>query len=271
MTAGRSLRGHGSPVELSQNQTAPPQRIDLQRAAILLDVDGTLLDIASTPSAIRVPPSLIHSLTRLQKRTRGALALISGRPLAELDRIFAPLKVPAIGGHGAELRPHDNGDSEERQVDSLDGRLRTHLMNIAKVAPGILIEDKGYAIALHYRRSPKLERMLHKEVAAICAKLAPAGVKVLCGKAVVEIKSGRFNKGTALRELMAQSPFRGRQPIFVGDDITDDDVFAVLPEFNGIGFSVGKASQGAVFTFASPREVRAWLDHLIDRDETATS
>lgn len=238
--------------------------VDLARVAILLDVDGTLLDIAPSPHEIHAPKSLASTLNKLYQRTGGALALISGRPLADLDSIFAPLRLPAIGGHGAELRLSDHGEREQRHAEPLDDRLRQHLANIAKVAPGILVEDKGYAIALHYRRARELEGMLHKEVAAICARLAPAGIELLHGKAVIEVKSAHFNKGTALRELLTHAPFAGRQPIFVGDDVTDEDVFAVLPEMDGIGLSVGKA-MNAISAFESPGEVREWLERMLGK------
>lgn len=259
VTTGRSLGGSVAP-----GQDVLGGQVDFARAAILLDVDGTLLDIAPTPDKIRVPVSLLGVLTELRNRTGGALALISGRPLAELDRIFAPLKLPAIGGHGAELRLQDSGDGEARQADPLDDALREKLINIAKVAPGIVIEDKGYAIALHYRLAPDLERMLHKEVAAICARAAPKDVQMLHGKAVIEVKSAQFNKGTAVRELMTHAPFKGRQPVFVGDDITDEDVFAVLPELNGLGLPVGRSMHEVEAAFASPSDVRAWLARLLN-------
>lgn len=245
-----------------QDQTALFQHLDLGRVAILLDVDGTLLDIAPTPGGIHVPPSLIQTLTRLRHRTGGALALISGRTIGDLDHIFAPLKLFTIGGHGAELRVSAGSDGQGLRAMPLDDRLRERLINIAKVAPGILIEDKGYAIALHFRLATNLERALHKEVAAICAEFAPVGTIILRGKAVVEIKSGDFNKGATLRELMDNAPFTGRKPAFVGDDITDNDVFAALPEFGGIGFSVGHAIKGTAGTFDSPHDVRVWLGRL---------
>ena len=245
-----------------QNQNAVFQHLDLERVAILLDVDGTLLDIAPTPGGVHVPPSLIQTLTRLRQRTGGALAFVSGRTLEELDDFFAPLKLFAIGGHGAELRDSTGGDGQGLRAMPLDDRLRERLINIVKVAPGVLIEDKGYAIALHFRLATDLERTLQKEVAAICAEFAPVGTIILRGKAVIEIKSADFNKGAALRELMGNAPFIGRQPVFVGDDITDNDVFAALPEFGGIGFSVGHAVMGTAGAFDSPHDVRVWLGRL---------
>lgn len=268
MTTGPSLRGRAASGQEFDGHRTDVMRsvleghVNLAHSAILLDVDGTLLDIAPTPSSIRVPASLISSLAELRNRMGGAIALISGRSLAALDRIFAPLRLPAIGGHGAELRLHDGGDSEIRQVDPLDDSLRERLFNIGKVTPGILVEDKDYAIALHYRLAPEVERGLHKEVAAICAQSKAQDLHMLHGKSVVEVKSAHFNKGTAVRDLMQHAPFKGRRPIFIGDDVTDEDVFPVLPAFGGIGLPVGRAMDGVASAFASPRNVRDWLARL---------
>jgi len=239
--------------------------VNLAHSAILLDVDGTLLDIASTPDAVKVPASLIETLAKVRDATGGAVALISGRPLAELDRIFVPLSLAVIGGHGAEVRLEARGGRDERQADPIEDNLRQRLVNIGKVTPGVLVEDKNYAIALHYRLAPDVERVLYKEVADICAHTTQQGLHVLQGKSVIEVKSSHFNKGTAVRDLMAHSPFKGRRPIFIGDDVTDEDVFPVLPEFGGIGLPVGRAMEGVAQAFASPGDVRAWLANLVER------
>lgn len=240
--------------------------LDLKNIAVLLDVDGTLLDIAPTPESVQIPPSLNRTLLRLRARTNGAVAFVSGRTLAQLDRLFAPLELFAIGGHGAELRVYCRDGRKERRAAPLNNHLRARLANILKVTPSLLMEDKGYAIALHFRLAPNLERMLQKEIAIICAECAPTGTEILHGKTVFEIKSAHFNKGNALRELMSYAPFYGRRPIFIGDDETDNDVFAVLPEFSGIGFSVGHLAKGAIGFFERPRDVRLWLGQLSEEN-----
>ena len=133
----------------------PEERIDLDKVAILLDIDGTILDFAPTPREVWVPPSLRRTLQGLFARTGGALALVSGRSLNDLDLLLAPLQLPAIGGHGAELRPFPGGASDPNRTPLLNPDLKRKLATIAELGPGILIEDKGYSLALHYRLAPE--------------------------------------------------------------------------------------------------------------------
>jgi trehalose 6-phosphate phosphatase len=233
----------------------------LPSSAVLLDVDGTILDLAPTPLEVVVPPDLTVALERLSKRTGGALAFVSGRPLAELDLFFQPLKLPAIAGHGAELRLADA--SVRRATTFLDPDLKRDLASIADDKPGVIIEDKHYSVAVHYRQAPHLGHAVRDEVNAICARYPSTAIEILPGKSVVEVKQPAFNKGTAVRELMQHAPFRGRRPIFIGDDITDERAFEVLPEFNGIGFSVGREVQGIAGMFETPSDVRRWIGEMV--------
>lgn len=235
---------------------------DLSRFALLLDVDGTLLDIAPTPQAVDVPGTLRRALATVRSRLGGALALVSGRPIADLDTLFAPLRLPAVGGHGAELRPLAEGDTIEKRAVSLDPVLREDLANIAARHSGVIVEDKGYSIALHYRTAPKQGVGLIHDVKHACIAWHDRSIEMLTGKAVIEIKPAGFNKGTGVRELMSHAPFKGRVPIFVGDDRTDEDAFAVVAEFDGIAVSVGRRIPGIEQHFQSPIEVRQWLEHL---------
>ncbi|MGQ0740975.1 MAG: trehalose-phosphatase [Alphaproteobacteria bacterium] len=245
--------------------------VDFGGTALLLDVDGTLLDIAPAPNEIQVPYQLRDALVELGRRMDGALALISGRSLADLDRIFAPLKLPSIGGHGAETRLQDHGETLQRHADPLEETLREELFRIAKDRPGVLIEDKDYSIAIHYRLAPEMKRNLREEVARACANSEAEDLHVLQGKCVIEVKSAHFDKGTAVRDLMTLPPFKGRVPIFVGDDVTDDDVFRILPEFGGIGLPVGRAFDGVELAFSGPQAVRAWLARMLKRREARTT
>jgi trehalose 6-phosphate phosphatase len=239
--------------------------------AFLLDIDGTILYIAATPAEVRVPNSLRETLARLDRLSGDALALVSGRSLQDIDRIFAPLRLAAIGGHGAELRPAKHEAPVVGRALPLPSELRQELAGIAALGTGIIVEDKGYSLALHYRLAPNLEHAVENAVAAICAK-APAGtIDVLPGKAVIEIKRIGFEKGTAVRELMRHPPFAGRRPLFLGDDVTDASVFAILPEFNGTGFSVGRRFPGVAGCFAAPRDVRKWLARISRLEAVATS
>ena len=234
---------------------------DLHEAAILLDVDGTVLDLAPRPADVCVPEPLRRTLERLSDKTGGALALVSGRTLADLDRIFAPLLLPSIGGHGAEMRVNGH-DGQLHPTVPLTDALRRRFAAIALDKSGLIVEDKGYSLALHYRLAPRHAPALREAVAAICAELPPDTVEVLPGKALIEVKQVGFNKGTAVRELMSHPPFHGRRPIFIGDDTTDEAAFAVVPEFDGIAFSVGRKVPGALSRFKAPRDVRGWLEHI---------
>jgi trehalose 6-phosphate phosphatase len=236
--------------------------IDPRQVAFLLDIDGTLLDIALTPHDVRVPSSLRRTLATLQQRTNGAIALVSGRSLSDIDLIFAPLKLSAVGGHGAEIRLTPDSKSNGARSRILDKKIRTRLADVAKIAEGIIVEDKGYSVALHYRLAPDKQRAIEDGVAAVCSAVPQGSVEVLPGKSVIEIKTSGFNKGTALRHLMAHAPFAGRRPIFIGDDVTDETAFAVVPEFDGMAISVGRMVPGVAQRFEAPSDVRRWLERI---------
>ena len=235
---------------------------DLSRFAILLDVDGTLLDIAPTPQEVQVPPALPDTLARVRERVGGALALVSGRRIAELDRFFAPLRLAAVGGHGAELRAVAGGSIVDLRAPPLDPVFKRQLEAIAARHPCVIVEDKGYSIALHYRQVPQQGLALVHEVRGAFRSWDDPMLELLTGKAVLEIKFAGFNKGTGVRELMAHPPFHGRPPIFIGDDRTDEDAFAVMPAFNGLAMSVGRRIAGIRDRFEGPAEVRRWLERL---------
>jgi trehalose 6-phosphate phosphatase len=235
--------------------------IDLRTSAIMLDVDGTILDIAATPSGVEVPARLKQAMAQLAARTDGAFALVSGRPLADLDRLFAPLAVALVGGHGAETRL-PGAAPVSRRSPPLDDDLRRRLAEVAAETPGVIVEDKGYSVALHYRLAPQFAEKVLTAVAEICGHHPSGSIELLAGKAVVEVKRRSFDKGTGVRELMARPPFRGRRPVFVGDDVTDEAVFAILPEFDGIGLSVGRRIPGLAGFFPGPEDVRRWIYRL---------
>ena len=235
---------------------------DLDDHAILLDVDGTILDIAATPHAVQVPETLLQTLVRVGERTGGALALVSGRPIANLDLLFAPLRLSAIGGHGAEIRADPSSADYQHRAPTLDRELRQKLRDVAARYAGVGTEDKGYSLALHYRLALDHGLNVVDEVFRICKAYPPDSFELLTGKAVIEVKSVGFDKGTAVRELMTYPPFAGRAPIFIGDDVTDEAAFEVLPEFDGFGISVGRRVPGVDATFHNPAEVRRWLDRI---------
>jgi len=236
----------------------------LSRTAVLLDIDGTLLDFAPTPREVWVPPELSKTLKFLHERTNGALALVSGRSLNDIDLIFAPDQYPAIGGHGAEMRLRPEGDAVAAHAPPLDRELKRRLAAIAKLSPGILLEDKGYSLALHYRLAPHAEKLIYEAVSLIRADLPNAPIEVLPGNCVCEIKNAGFTKATGVLELMTHEPFKGRRPFFIGDDVTDETVFAIMPDLNGVAFSVGRRATGVAGHFDTPSDVREFLAHLLD-------
>ncbi len=236
----------------------------LESCAILLDIDGTLLDLARTPREVWVPPGLAATLHALHGRTKGALALVSGRSLNDIDLIFAPDRFPGVGGHGAEMRLSTESEAVATHAPPLDPELKRRLAAIARLSPGILLEDKGYSLALHYRLAPHAERAIYEAVSLIRADLPSAAIEVLPGKCVCEIKQAGFDKASGVREVMRHEPFSGRRPIFIGDDVTDESVFAIMPELGGLAFSVGRHAAGVAGHFDEPRDVRSWLKCLTD-------
>jgi len=236
----------------------------LSETAVLLDIDGTLLDLMPTPREVWVPPGLAKTLSGLYRRTGGAMALVSGRSLNDIDLIFAPDQFPAVGGHGAEMRLEADAEAMAAHAPPLDKELKRRLAAIARLSPGILLEDKGYSLALHYRLAPHAERAIYEAVSLIRADLPDAPIEVLPGKQVCEIKHSGFTKASGVRELMTHAPFTGRTPFFIGDDVTDESVFAIMPDLGGIAFSVGRRAKGVAGHFDAPSDVREFLAHLLD-------
>jgi trehalose 6-phosphate phosphatase len=242
----------------------------LSETAVLLDIDGTLLDLMPTPREVWVPPDLVKTLNRLHQRTGGALALVSGRSLNDIDLIFAPDQFPAVGGHGAEMRIEGDSEAVAAHAPPLDRELKRRLAAIAKLSPGILLEDKGYSLALHYRLAPHAEKAIYAAVSLIRADLPDAPIEVLPGKQVCEIKHSGFTKASGVRELMTHPPFKGKKPFFIGDDVTDESVFAIMPDLKGIAFSVGRRARGVAGHFDAPSDVREFLAHLLDDERDAS-
>jgi trehalose 6-phosphate phosphatase len=253
-------------VNTANNNTAIDvfSRLDPRNVAFLFDVDGTLIELGPSPFEVHVPDTLLDSLLRLSKSTDGAVALVSGRPIVDLDRLFWPLKLPAIGGHGAETRLHGGG--EKPAAMNLSLKLRGHLADAKLLDPGIVIEDKGYSVALHYRLAPKCAERLRKHVAVCRAAYPEEPTELLLGKAMFEVKRPGINKGDAVRELMGHAPFIGRMPVFIGDDITDEAVFKVLPFLGGKSFSVTRHFPGLAGIFESPAHVREALEKLASQE-----
>lgn len=208
------------------------------RWALFLDVDGTLLDIESHPGDVRAGPQLREILGRVGRAVGGALALVSGRSIASLDRIFTPLVLPAAGLHGLERRGPDGRVHYPEGFVARMSDVRQRLTRFVESRPGLLLEDKGAAMALHFRNAPRLEDESRQAMQAAAGALGD-DFHVQQGKMVLELKPTGEDKGTAIRAFMTESPFAGRVPVFIGDDVTDEDGFRVVNELGGHSVRVG--------------------------------
>lgn len=259
------------PHKLPAAHPPAPQPVlpPLTACALLFDIDGTLLDLAPTPDQVVVPKGLRNALQRLFEASGGALAFVSGRSISDIDSIFQPMMLPAVGGHGAEMRTSPTSEACAIGAQPMSRELKRRFAAIGEMSERILIEDKGYSIAIHYRQALEFEPAIFARVTAIRSDLSEAAIDVLPGKRVVEIKPSGFSKASGVRELMAHPPFKGRQPVFFGDDVTDDSVFAIMPDIAGLSFSVGRKARGVAGQFGRPRDVRRWLTELAERGTSA--
>jgi trehalose 6-phosphate phosphatase len=237
----------------------------LENCALFLDIDGTLLDIAPAPHSVQVPPSLVHSLDAAAQSLDGALALVSGRLIEDIDRLFQPLCLPSAGLHGAEIRRKAGGGIERFECTPISRALRETINGLVEAHRGVKLEDKGNALALHYRARPAAGPLLAHALTRLVSDFGP-GLALLQGKMVLELRDIRHSKASAVSAFMATEPFAGRQPIFLGDDRTDEDGFAAVERKGGIALPVGiNHDGGREAVFASPAEVRDWLDELPTR------
>jgi trehalose 6-phosphate phosphatase len=228
---------------------------------LFLDVDGTLLDIAPTPDAVRVDAALLNLLRRLERACDGALALITGRTIAAVDVLFEPLQLPIAGVHGFERRNAQGHYFRPTFGGAGLGFLRSELTALAQSLHGVLLEDKGCAFALHFRQAPNLQEAICLRLARLVSAALPA-FDLLDGDHVVEIKPVEHDKATAIEAFMREEPFSGRTPVFIGDDTTDLDGFAAMKRFDGLAIAVGSRIPGEK-RLAGPRDVRAWLESLL--------
>lgn len=228
--------------------------------ACFLDVDGTLLELAHVPDDVTVPPELDARLRRLHTLLDGALALVSGRALADIDRLFAPLRLPTAGVHGAERRLSD-GSVRHVAVDPADlDPVRQAFDRFSGGHEGTLMEDKRFSVTLHFRQRPELAAEVRQLGLALIARLGD-GFQVLEGKMVLEIRTVAATKGTAVDAFLRETPFAGRRPVYLGDDRTDEDAFRVVNEAGGLSVVVGTpGSTAARRRLADVATVHRWLD-----------
>jgi trehalose 6-phosphate phosphatase len=227
--------------------------------ALFLDVDGTLLEIAATPDLVRVPASLRNTLHLTREREHGALALLSGRSLMDLDAMFDPYVFPASGKHGLEVRL-PSGKVIRPQVDekALD-RARRWLELLQRENRGLLLEDKGVALAMHFRLAPRLAPEVEGVMNELATELGGEFV-VRPGKCVLELAPRGFDERSAIEMLMKEHEFAGRTPVFVGDDPADEVGFQAVNELGGHSIRVGNLDQTAArYRFSSVSTVVAWL------------
>lgn len=227
--------------------------------AYFLDVDGTLAPLASTPSAARVPARAQQVVRALHVRTQGAVALVSGRAIADIDRLFGEPPLPAAGQHGTELRP-DPAAATLRPAGSLElAPVRAALSEFVSRHAGLLLEDKGLSLAIHYRGAPLFEGAVRHAVRAQANALGD-GYRIQRGNCVLELTPAGANKGGAIAAFMALAPFRGRLPVFVGDDTTDEDGFKQVNLLAGHSVRVGAGRSAAQYRLKETGDVVDWLE-----------
>jgi trehalose 6-phosphate phosphatase len=237
----------------------PPPPDTLNGIALFLDFDGTLVELAETPDAIRVSGELPRLLARLHRHLHGRLAIVSGRAIADLDRHLSCGGLAVSGSHGLELRLSDGSLVPLAAPRGLD-HARERISQFARAAPGLLVEDKPFSIALHYRRVPDREAQVGDFMNGLAAA---TGLVVQQGKMVTELRPAGADKGDAVRAFMAEPPFAGARPVFVGDDLTDEDAFRAAAELGGGGVLVGPArSSAATWRLDDVAAVAGWLSRV---------
>jgi len=231
--------------------------------AFFFDVDGTLAAIQSRPDAVFIPEQVVDQLQQLSALSQGALALVSGRPIEQLDALAAPWRGPAAGVHGAERRDADGKMQRISLPVEVEQELRTELQNAMALWPGTQLEIKGMAFALHYRQAMQHEQDVMR-LAEQSVKRFP-GLALQPGKCVVEIKPLGIDKGAAIRDFMQQAPFAGRIPVFIGDDLTDEKGFLAVNAMQGISIKVGEGSTQARYRLNNVEAVYGWLERTLLR------
>lgn len=243
----------------------PPRDVDPAATAFFLDFDGTLAGIADEPGAVRVKPRVTEALGRLAAAAGGALAIVSGRDIAQVDVLLAPLRLPVAGVHGLERRDAA-GRLQRVAVDAaLAERVGARIAALVARNPGLLREVKPGSVALHYRKRP--------ELAGTCVELArrladeDGRIELLRGRKVVELKFARRSKADAIAGFMAEPPFAGRMPLFAGDDVTDEDGFSEVMRRGGMAIKIGNGETAAAFRFAGIDAFHDWLAAMAGLDD----
>lgn len=239
-----------------KNRSSPP--VARLEWAFFLDVDGTLIDLAELPDAIRVDTALLELIGNLHTASGGALALVTGRSLSDLEHHLGPMRMPLAGQQGLERRDATGRLWIHAAPPAAKFTIKEALASVLARHPGLLLEDKGLTLALHYRQAPHLAAYAHRLMGALVRSEGP-DLEIQRGKRVVEIKPAGFDKGTAVAEYLSEPPFKGRRPVFIGDDLNDESGFAEVNKLDGISIKVGKGSSCARFRLPDVAAVHHWL------------
>jgi trehalose 6-phosphate phosphatase len=237
--------------------------LSVHQHALFLDFDGTLADIAPHPGAVHVHADMVGTLQSAYQLFNGALAIVSGRPIAEIDSLLAPLILPAAGEHGVQWR-NSRGDFFELDAKKLTPSLEPIMQAAQALAsqhPGLLLEQKTAGFALHYRMAPALYTLCWHTLAPMVQR-TPA-LALMRGKYVIEVVPSAIDKGTAIHSFLLKPPFEGRTPIFMGDDVTDEAGFAAAQAVGGYGVKIGAGPSVAMHRCPNPAALRAWLEHAV--------
>lgn len=229
--------------------------------AWFFDIDGTLAQIEMSPAAVRIDMVMQYLIDELHEQSKCALALISGRSLRDIDALFPNFTIAAAGQHGAERRNADGIVVRQPLPSAELLQMRDALRDIEQRHHGLLLEDKGLSLALHYRQVPRLGSFVLREVRALFLQMGP-GFHMQTGKCVVEIVPVGHTKGTVITEFMTEDPFRGRVPAFLGDDVTDENAFRVVNDLGGVSIKVGAGPTQARYRLIDVLAVRDWLTTL---------
>ena len=229
--------------------------------AWFFDIDGTVAEIEMSPDAVRVDGVMQFLISALHEKTDGAVALVSGRSLRDIDQLFPNFTLASAGQHGAERRDA-NGVIVRQPVPSARLlHMRDSLRDMEYRHRGLMLEDKGLSLALHYRKAPRLASFVLREVRSLFLQMGD-GFHLQTGKCVVEIVPVGHTKGTVVTEFMEEPPFRGRVPAFLGDDVTDETAFAVVNQLGGVTIKVGAGPTQAQYRLINVLAVRDWLASL---------
>lgn len=227
--------------------------------ALFLDFDGTLVGLAEQPELVKVPAGLVGTLAELYRQLNGALALVSGRRLADLDGFLAPLLLPAAGEHGAQRRTADKLLVSAPPADL--GQILQAAQDLVARHPALRLERKNLALSLHYRQAPELEALCLQTMQAAVQR--SPGIELMQGKCVIDLKPEGFSKGTAIAFFMTEPPFAGRQPVFAGDDVTDEAGFEAVQRLGGHAIKVGPGATGARHRCDSVPALAGWLQSAL--------